>query len=52
MKTIKVLVQNDTWEAFYRLFPKHGERTKLLRNFIFLKIRQELDKRKGGLKSG
>lgn len=38
MKTIKVLVEDEVWEKFYRLFPSQGERTQLLRNFILQKI--------------
>lgn len=45
MKTIKVLVENEVWETFYRFFPGQGERTRLLRNFIFRKIREESKKR-------
>lgn len=41
MKTIKVLVQNEVWEKFYRLFPSQGERSRIIRNFIFRKIREE-----------
>lgn len=41
MKVIKVLVENEVWERFYRLFPSQGERSQLLRNFVYQKIREE-----------
>jgi len=47
-KIIKVQVEKEIWELFFRYFPAQGERTRLLRNFVMRKIREkrreELDK--------
>ena len=51
MKTIKVLVEDEVWEKFYRLFPSQGERSRILRNFVYRKIREETAQKReeGGL---
>lgn len=37
-KTIKVEVDQKTWEEFFRLFPEKGERSSFLRTVIGLAI--------------
>jgi len=41
MRTIKVEVADEVWEQFFRYFPGQGERSRILRNFIHKRIREE-----------
>ena len=46
MKTIKLLVEDEVWEKFFRLFSSQGERSQILRNFIYKTIRDEVAKKR------
>ncbi len=40
MKAIKITVEDEVWEKFFRLYPDYGERSHLIRNFVYRKIRE------------